>query len=318
VQEIISHSGWTANNAMVLLVTGTGSRIASAAENGQVNAPQLHVEYVTEAGVRFTVIGDFGSNRAFEADVAAVVDSYNVDFVATVGDNNYSDGAARTIDRNIGQYYQHYIRPYVGSFGSGAPDRNRFWPALGNHDWIPCRNVPQPCTLPHEDYFVLPNNERYYEVVEGPVHLFVIDSDQSEPDGVVATSVQAQWLQARLAASTAPHKIVLSHHAPYSSGGVHGSQSFIQWPFKDWGATAVLSGHDHIYERLLVDELVYIVNGASGQSLYPLDTALPETQARYNEENGALFVTATPSVIKYQFVNRDGTIIDTYVEERVG
>ena len=29
----------------------------------------------------------------------------------------------------------------------------------------------------------LPGNERYYDFVQGPVHFFVIDSDQNEPDG---------------------------------------------------------------------------------------------------------------------------------------
>ena len=312
IQEIINQPGWTANNAAVLLLTGSGSRLALAADGDLPNAPQLHVTYIAEPGVRFAVIGDFGTNGRFEAEVAALIDSRNVDFVATVGDNNYPSGAAATIDDNIGQYYQQYIRPYVGSYGSGAADRNRFWPALGNHDWHPCRNVPQPCTLPHEEYFVLPNNERYYDVVEGPVHLFILDSDANEPDGNSVNSIQVQWLQQRLATSTATHKLVLSHHAPYSSGGAHGSQAFIQWPFKDWGATGVIAAHDHIYERLVVDDLLYIVNGASGQTLYNLSVPLPETQVRYNQDFGALFVTATPSLITYQFVNRHGAIIDTH------
>ena len=38
----------------------------------------------------------------------------------------------------------------------------------------------------------------------------------------------------------------------------------MQWPFKDWGADAVLTGHDHIYERLLVNGIPYFVNGIGG------------------------------------------------------
>lgn len=71
-------------------------------------------------------------------------------------------------------------------------------------------------------------------------------SDCNEPDGTTSTSVQAQWLQASLAASTAVWKFVLLHHSPYSSGSTHGTNPRTQWPFEAWGAHAVFSGHDHV------------------------------------------------------------------------
>jgi len=119
------------------------------------------------------VIGDFGNGSHREEDVANMVDGWGVDYVLTVGDNNYPDGKASTIDKNIGQYYQQYIYPYQGSHGAGA-EENRFFPALGNHDW----NTGS--VDAHLDYFTLPGNERYYDVVLGPVHLFVIDSNEEE------------------------------------------------------------------------------------------------------------------------------------------
>jgi tartrate-resistant acid phosphatase type 5 len=120
-------------------------------------------------------------------------------------DNNYPDGEEETIDENIGQYYGEFIFPYVGEFGGGSPTgTNRFFPALGNHDWVTRSDAdgsgPQP-ELPHPylNYFQLPDNEqpgdeRYYEVDQGPVHLFIIDSDPHEPDGRTADSRQAAWL----------------------------------------------------------------------------------------------------------------------------
>ena len=56
-----------------------------------------------------------------------------------------------------------------------------------------------------------------------------------------------------LAASTAPWKIVYMHHPPYSSSQ-HGSTPGMQWPFENWGASLVLTGHDHTYERILRDD----------------------------------------------------------------
>jgi len=129
--------------------------------------------------VTLAVIGDFGDAGQPEADVATLVNSWNPDYVLTVGDNNYPSGAASTFDENIGQYYQQYIGSYSGSYGPGATE-NRFFPVPGNHDW-------NTGTLqPYLDYFTLPGNERYYDVTLGPVHLFALDSDTNEPDGRTA------------------------------------------------------------------------------------------------------------------------------------
>src|SRR5262245_8735283 len=203
--------------------------------------------------LRFAVIGDYGSGTSSERDVANLVSSWTPDLIITVGDNNYPDGAASTIDANIGQFYHSFIYPYTGSYGAGA-NVNRFFPSLGNHDWIASG------AAPYLDYFSLPNNERYYDFVRGTVHFFAIDSDTHEPSGTSSTSTQGNWLRTRLASSTAKWKIVYFHHAAYSSGE-HGSSTWMQWPFQQWGATAVLSGHDHAYERVLINGFPYFVNG---------------------------------------------------------
>ena len=173
--------------------------------------------------VRFAVIGDYGMDNSAEADVGALIQGWQPDFIITTGDNNYPSGGADTIDANIGKYFHNYIFPYVGTYGSEA-DQNRFFPTLGNHDWYTAG------AQPYLDYFTLPGNERYYDFVEGPVHFFVLDSDPHKPDGVNASSVQAAWLQQGLAGSSSPWNIVTMHHPPYSSGA-HGSIDWMQWPF---------------------------------------------------------------------------------------
>lgn len=256
--------------------------------------------------IRFAVIGDYGKAGPEELGVANLVKSWNPDFIITTGDNNYELGEAATIDANIGQYFHDYIQPYSGSYGAGAAV-NRFFPSPGNHDWYSGLQ-------PYLNYFTLPGNERYYDFARGPVHLFAIDSDENEPDGTTSSSAQAAWLQGRLAASSAPWKLVYFHHAPYSSGP-HGSDARMQWPFQAWGATAVLAGHDHLYERLLINGFPYFVNGAGGRSLYPFVTTLPGSQARYNSDYGAMLVEATESQLTFRFFNRAGQVIDTYTIE---
>ncbi len=252
----------------------------------------------------FAVIGDYGLDSQPEEDVATLVHNWSPAFIVTTGDNNYPDGERSLIDDNVGQYYADFIYPYTGAHGPGATE-NRFFPALGNHDWNSEDGAP------YLDYFTLPGNERYYSIIRGPVEFFILDSDARDPDGISESSVQAAWLQTGLAASTTPWQIVVLHAAPYSSG-THGSSS-MRWPFAAWGADAVLAGHDHVYERLAVDGIPYIVNGLGGSVIYNFDTPLPESLVRYNGDFGAMRVEASLGSLVFDFYSRDGTLRDRHV-----
>lgn len=268
-----------------------------------------------EADVRFGVIGDYGEAGQPEADVAALVDSWNVDFIITVGDNNYQEGAASTIDRNIGQYYHAYIHPYKGEYGAGAPE-NRFFPSLGNHDWK------TDAAQPYLDYFTLPGNERYYDFVRGPVHFFVLDSDSREPDGNSSNSLQAGWLQAKMDGSQAPWRLVVLHHPPYTSSLLRGGNEASQWPFAWWGASALFGGHEHFYERGYVDGILQFVvgNGGKWKGVDPVDRfgfwPTPGSQVRYNQDYGAMLVTANERCINFTMYNRGDELIDSYTMKK--
>jgi len=45
IQEIINRSNWTQNNSLVIIVSGTGRRVAESYEGDQAGAPLLHIEY---------------------------------------------------------------------------------------------------------------------------------------------------------------------------------------------------------------------------------------------------------------------------------
>ena len=258
----------------------------------------------TPLPVRFGVIGDFGSGDQAEADVSALVHGWAPDFIITVGDDNYPDGAAATIDANIGQFYHDYISPYTGSYGAGA-SLNRFFPTLGNHDWYTAG------AQPYLDYFSLPGNERYYDFTWGNLHFFALDSDPNEPDGVNEASIQAMWLQAGLAASTSQWNVVYFHTAPYASG-TQGPTDWMRWPFAAWGADAVLAGHNHVYERLQVDGIPYFTNGLGGGGIYDFTTPVPESQFRYDADHGAMLVTASGADLTFEMYSRTGKLIDSY------
>jgi tartrate-resistant acid phosphatase type 5 len=253
-------------------------------------------------GQRFAIISDIHGAFPGTQSVSNMVRSWNPDFVITCGDNNYA--AVNAIDSQLGQYYHEFISPYAGAFGMGDTV-NRFFSALGNHDedsgginsYLPFVN--------------LPGNERYYDFVKGYVHFFCINSNADEPDGVSDTSIQAQWLQTHLGSSTSLYNLVYFHHSPYSSGLGHGSNAYMRWPFKQWGASAVFSGHDHIYERLIVGSLPYFVCGTGGGTLYAVNP-IPGSQFIYNSNHGAMLMEAYANTLLLRFINTNDSLIDVY------
>ena len=256
--------------------------------------------------VSFAIIGDYGEAGEAAAAVAALVKGWGPAFIVTTGDNNYPDGMRETIDENVGQYDHAVIGGYAGAYGAGAAE-SRFFPALGNHDWRTHD------LAPYLDYFSLPGNERYYAVSWGPVDLFVVDSERAEPDGIEADSTQARWLQAALGASTTPWQLVILHHPPYSSAS-HGSTAALQWPFAAWGADAVIAGHDHVYERIERDGIVYFINGLGGHGKrYSFGPPVEGSAVRFGAEHGAMRVAASASEIRFEFVRVDGGVVDTRV-----
>ena len=270
-------------------------------------------QFTFAQNLTFAVIGDFGMGNQVESDVANLVKSWNPDFIITAGDNNYPDGKASTIDRNIGYDYHQFIKPYTGSYGTGSTDINRFWPVPGNHDWHTSN------LQAYRDYFTLPNNEYYYNIQIGDIEFFMIDSDTDTPDGYAYDSDQGNWMKQKIQSSTAKWKIAVFHHAPYSSDNNHGNTSYMQWPFEEWGIDAVISGHAHTYERIMKDEnndgdsLVYFVNGLGGANRYSLGSTVSGSIFRYNSDWGAMKATETQNGLLFQFFRRNGNLIDSHL-----
>ena len=297
--------------------------VALPAGGGKPHLPSLEKleDRFLPATIQFAVIGDFGTNSKAEGQVAALVKSWNPEFIATLGDNNYPDGGSASLDGNVGRYYSDYIGGYSGSYGPGAPT-NRFFPALGNHDWG-TRSGKPPLPKPHTDYFSLPGNERYYTYTRGPVQFFVLDSgdgsgtssDGFEPDGITSDSTQGRWLRDALSRSTSPWQVVCLHHPPHSSGP-HGGTPVMRWPFKEWGADLVLAGHDHVYERLEQDGLPFLVNGVGGASLTEFGPPVDGSDFRRSGVFGALRGSANESYLRMEMVGVDGRVVDTLMIEK--
>ncbi|HMF31146.1 MAG TPA: metallophosphoesterase, partial [Candidatus Lokiarchaeia archaeon] len=108
----------------------------------------------------------------------------------------------------------------------------------------------------------------YFRIDVGNVHFLVLDVEWSIDD---FTPAQAAWLNQSLASinSQDPNawKIVVEHVMIYSSGSYGSQQPLIDRltpVFKQYGVQLVLTGHDHHFERLVEDNVTYIVQGTGG------------------------------------------------------
>ncbi|MBK6686236.1 MAG: metallophosphoesterase [Deltaproteobacteria bacterium] len=101
-------------------------------------------------------------------------------------------------------------------------------------------------------------------------HLFVsLDSNDDLGPG----SAQLRFLEATLAQPDTQTRFVALHHGPLSSGphGGHPQGEALIQVAEQGRVTAVLSGHDHLYERLGRGAVSYLVSGGGGAPLYPRD-----------------------------------------------
>lgn len=106
-----------------------------------------------------------------------------------------------------------------------------------------------------------------FHVRVGPALFVSIDSNSPLGPG----SAQRSFLEAALAdRRDARFVFVVLHHGPLSAGphGAHPESEGLPELFARHHVTAVLSGHDHTYQRIQRDGVSYVVSGGGGAPLY--------------------------------------------------
>lgn len=211
-------------------------------------AQQLDLRLPLEKGsVRFVAIGDMGTGKAPQYAVAHEMELYretvNYDFVITLGDNIYGGHSPTDFQRK-------FELPYRPLLDAGV----KFYASLGNHDDPDVEIAYKPFGM---------NGQRYYKFTKGDVEFFALDSNYMDPQ-------QLDWVAKQLRDSKAKWKIAYFHHPLYSDAKTHGSdldlRARLQPLFELYHVNVVLSGHDHVYERLKPQAgIYYFVEGDSGQ-----------------------------------------------------
>ena len=134
-------------------------------------------------------------------------------------------------------------------------------------------------------------NTRYWDLVRSGIHWIGLSSDSNETvlgtlsnayyskdplptnqltpgEDNLQNSTQGQWFQSVAGSPPKGWRFVLTHYPPYTSSspalGGHNPAAYMQWGYENFGVDMVFCGHVHSYERLYVNGVTYIVNGAGG------------------------------------------------------
>jgi hypothetical protein len=247
--------------------------------------------------VRFAVIGDNGTGERAQYDVARQMERARLkvkfDFVLMLGDNIYGGESAGDIKRK-------FEDPYKPLLDAGV----KFYASLGNHD-NPNQRFYKPFNM---------NEKRYYSFKKGNAEFFALDSNYMSPE-------QLDWLQGALHNSTAAWKICYFHHPLYSDGRYHGPdvdlRARIEPIFKANGVRIVLSGHEHLYERIKPhDGIYYFVEGNSGELRPHGLKASSDMVKGFDTDRGFMLMEISGDQLYFEAISRTGETVDSGVIDR--
>lgn len=250
---------------------------------------------------RLALITDFGTCDEGEQWVADQVESWDVDAIITTGDNTQNEGCVPWQD-SVWKYYD-------GADGTPNPP---FWPTLGNHDYSdPGAGLDNyRAAFPYLPTDADPQ-QRWYTQVIGLTTIYSINTE-STPEELEAQRV---WLQKTLTEQRTAHpdnwNLVLFHRPAYTSGTHEPMRSMrpeAGWDYRGWGADIVLSGHQHLYEDIVVDGMHYVTTGLGGTANFrECPATLREGSRLCLEGTGGMRVEATPRTLSLEYFQQGST-----------
>jgi hypothetical protein len=277
-------------NSTYAQTVAKGTKIAASA-----SAPLKLSLPLKEGSVRFAVMGDTGSGTDKQRQVADMMLRYRsafpFDFVLMMGDNLYGSETAKDFQIKFSDVYKPLLDNNV-----------KFYAALGNHDL--------PIQVNYE-YFNM-NGKEYYRFKKGNIAFYALNSTYMDKK-------QVQWLQDELAKDTSDWKIAFFHHPPYSSAAKHGSdkqlREVLEPIFIKYGMNVVLTGHDHVYERIKPQKgIYYFVSGAGGQLRSgDVKDNSPLTEKAFDRDMHFMLWEAAANELYFQAISRTGETVDSGV-----
>ena len=253
---------------------------------------------VKEGSVRFAVMGDTGSGTEKQRDVANMMVQYRAiypfEFVLMMGDNLYGGEEPKDFEKKFAEPYKALL-----------DDKVKFYASLGNHDL--------PLQTNYANFNM--NGKEYYRFKKGNVAFYALNSNYMEKN-------QVEWLEGELSKDTSEWKVCFFHHPPYSSAKAHGSDSqlrdVVEPIFVKYGVNVVLTGHDHVYERIKPQKgIYYFVSGAGGKlRTGDVKETSTITEKSYDTDLHFMLFEVAGDQMYFQAISRTGETIDSGVIAR--
>jgi hypothetical protein len=281
-------------STFLLLIAGLA--VFPVMDQGQAPALQLTLP-LKPGSVRFAVIGDSGTGKSEQYQVGEQMARYHAtfpfDFVTMLGDNIYGS-------KTPADYKQKFEDPYKPLLDSGV----KFYASLGNHD-DPNARFYKPFNM---------DGRRYYSFKKGNVTFFALDSNYMDPD-------QITWLAEQLSESDSAWKICYFHHPFYTHARFHGAdidlRAKIEPLFIKAGVNVVLTGHQHVYERIKPQKgIYYFVLGNAGELRYHDLQPSPDTIKGFDTDRDFMLMEIAGDGLYFQTISRTGETVDSGVLPR--
>jgi predicted MPP superfamily phosphohydrolase len=289
--------GCAAQDAAQVAQSTSSPANASAPPPAPANGLDIRLPLESKS-IRFAVIGDSGTGDRDQYQVAQEMETYRqkvgFDFVIMLGDNIYGSHHPK-------DFTQKFELPYKPLLDAGV----KFYAALGNHD------------DPNDERLYKPFNmggERYYVFKKGDVAFFALDSTYMDPN-------QLSWIDQNLQNTKSKWKICYFHHPLYNEGRSHGPDLDLRTQlaplFKRYGVNLVLSGHEHVYERIKPqNNIYYLVLGNSAKLMSKDLKSSDQMQKGFDSDRGFMLVEINGDKLYFQVISRTGQTIDAGVFDR--
>jgi hypothetical protein len=156
------------------------------------------------------------------------------------------------------------------------------------------------------------NGKEYYRFKKGNIAFYSLNSNYMDKK-------QVQWLEDELSKDTSDWKIAFFHHPPYSSASKHGSdkqlREVVEPIFVKYGMNVVLTGHDHVYERIKPQKgIYYFVSGAGGKLRSgDVNDRSPLTEKSFDRDMHFMLWEADGNQLYFQVISRTGETVDSGV-----
>jgi predicted phosphodiesterase len=228
----------------------------SLAASKQINEKLLQLN-AHSGPFTFVVLGDNRSGDRIYQNLIAMAMSRRPDFVVNTGDLIVRPGN-REQWKKFWQISSKIQVPYFA--------------VVGNHDVDDKKSE----TVWKEEVD-LPGSELYYSWVVGKSLFVVLDAYEPEHDLRIEAR-QLDWLTKTLDPKKYEHQFVFVHPPLYLNRGAtnYGNsldkyaeeRDRLQRLFKEKKVDAVFMGHEHAYEKRLVDGVWHIITGGGGAPIY--------------------------------------------------